>query len=255
MKKILLAAVVAATVLTACEKDKDKTANLYKGPEQAFHNGKSYAWIQTDKQGNPEKLGLTIDAAAYNSLPAEGEGHNHSNSLSLKFAQNGPSTLFTHVLLDWNPEGHEPEGVYDLPHFDFHFYLQSEAERQAIPVYEQAAAKFDNHPEAGYTPDSYIAIPGGVPQMGVHWVDLNSPEMKGEDFTQTFLYGSYDGKVTFYEPMITKAFIDQNPSFERSFPLPAKFKATGYYPTKMKIRKENGSVHITLENFVLKQAS
>jgi hypothetical protein len=29
--------------------------------------------------------------------------------------------------------------------------------------------------------------------MGVHWIDPKSPEFNGGKFTQTFIFGSYDG--------------------------------------------------------------
>ena len=32
---------------------------------------------------------------------------------------------FKWVLLNWTPHGHIPPGVYDTPHFDVHFYLDS----------------------------------------------------------------------------------------------------------------------------------
>ena len=66
---------------------------------------------------------------------------------------------------------------------------------------------------------------------------------------------SYDGKIVFYEPMITKAFLDANTSFERAVPTPAKFQKNGYYPTKMKIKKKSGTTEIVLDGFTYRQAS
>lgn len=91
--------------------------------------------------------------------------------------------------------------------------------------------------------------------MGAHWVDVTTPELNGQPFTQTFLYGSYNGKVAFYEPMITKAFIDANASFERTFGIPTKYKTSGYYPTKMRIVKADGATHFMLEGFVFRAQS
>jgi hypothetical protein len=145
--------------------------------------------------------------------------------------------------------------VYDKAHFDFHFYIQSEADRMAIPPYEVDSTKFVQYPAPGYMPSVYVPTPGGVPMMGAHWIDVNAPEINGQPFSQTFLYGSYAGAVTFYEPMITKAFIDANPSYTRSVPAPTKFKVAGYYPTRFRITREQGSLTITLEDFVYRQAS
>ena len=45
--------------------------------------------------------------------------------------------------------------------------------------------------------------------MGVHWID---PEVAGvrraRQFTQTFIYGSWNGRLIFAEPMITKALLE-----------------------------------------------
>jgi hypothetical protein len=115
-------------------------------------------------------------------------------------------------------------------------------------------AKIENLPSIDYVPANHIAGPG-VPMMGKHWIDVTSPELHGVPFTQTFLYGSYDGKVVFYEPMITLDFLKATTSFQRSIPQPAKYKTAGYYPTKMNIYKQAGNTNISLEGFVYQQAS
>jgi hypothetical protein len=117
------------------------------------------------------------------------------------------------------------------------------------------SSKFLLAPAPAYLPATYINPGGGVPQMGVHWIDVTSPELNGAPFTQTFIYGSYNNKVTFYEPMITEEFIKANSSFERSIPMPIKFQKTGYYPTKMKITKTGTVTNVSLEGFVLRSAS
>ena len=256
MKKILITMSAAIMMLASCKKDDHNYGGIFKSAEKNFQQGKAASWIQLDKNGQPEKIAITIDAAAMNSLdPGTGETGEDMNSVSIPLPQKASVTPFTHALIDWNPHGHEPAGIYDKPHFDFHFYMQSEAERLQIPLYQQDSSKFLNYPAPAYLPANYFNAGGGVPQMGCHWIDVTSPEIHGQPFTQTFLYGSYDGKVTFYEPMITKAFIDANSSFERSIPVPAKFKTAGYYPTKMELKTVQGAVTVVLENFVYRQAS
>jgi hypothetical protein len=255
MKKALLLLTVGFIALTSCKKDHDHPqARIFKGPVSQFQDGHAWTWYEVDGKNKPLRLGATIDAKAMSSLdPGDTEtpGHDHENMLSILFPVQAKDTVpFIHFGLDWNPHGHEPAGVYDKPHFDFHFYMISEESREAIPIYQEAQKKFDNFPDAVYMPQNYMAIPGGVPQMGAHWVDVTSPELNGQLFTQTFLMGSYDGKVIFYEPMITKAFILAHDSFEREVPKPAKVQKSGYYPTKMRLeRAADGSVSIILEEF------
>ena len=257
MKKILFTLSAAILLLASCKKDDHNYGGIFKSQEKNFQQGKVVTWVQLDKSGKPEKLAITIDAAAMNSLDPGNEGPDEGemNSLSIGFPNKAGVTPFTHALLEWNPHGHEPAGIYDKPHFDFHFYMQSEGERLQIPPYGVDSSKFLNFPAMDYLPANYFTIPGGVPEMGTHWVDVTSPELHGALFTQTFIYGTYDGKVTFYEPMMTKAFIDANSSFERPIPAPAKFKTAGYYPTKMTMSTTQGAVTVTLENFVYRQAS
>jgi hypothetical protein len=258
MKQILLAAITSLALLTSCKKDNEQIGKTYTGPEQTFQHGKAWTWVQLGDDQNPKRLAIAIDEAAMNSLDpgdSHNSGHNHTNAVSLQFHPDVNIGPFNHAFLDWNPHGHMPDGLYDKPHFDFHFYMISEANRLQIPPFEVDSSKFKIYPAQGLIPQQYIPIPGGVPQMGVHWADVTSPELNGQPFTQTFLYGSYDGQVAFYEPMITLDFIKANPSYQRNIPVPARFAKTGYYPTKIRIQKVNGITNIILEDFVYRQAS
>lgn len=257
MKGVFLLLAATTIGFTSCKKEGHK-GGIYKGPVSMFQHGSAWTWVELDSDNKPERIAISIDDAAMKSLDAgtggDGGDH-HKNGLSLKFHPKASKTPFTHALLDWNPHGHEPSGVYDKPHFDFHFYMISQEERLAIPAYQTDSTGFLGYPAPGYMPATYVPIPGGVPQMGVHWVDFTTPELNGQPFTQTFLYGSYNSKVAFYEPMITKAFIDANASFERTFGVPAKFKTSGYYPTKMRMVKADGVTHFILEDFVYRTQS
>ena len=49
--------------------------------------------------------------------------------------------------------------------------------------------------------------------------------------------------------MITQAFLTSTTYFERELPSPAKVSRTGYYPTKMRIEKNNNKVSVILSHF------
>jgi hypothetical protein len=264
MKKFFLA-LFASALLISCNKEDENLKNgIYKGKEVAIHHGKGWTWLQLDRNGKPERLAITLNEEVLNSVPVEDAnanhagGHTHGNNIILPLHAKASITPFKHVGLDWNPSGHEPAGVYTRPHFDFHFYMISETERLTIPIYETDSLKFKNYPAPAYFPPTYVPIPGGVPQMGAHWVDFTSPELDPVHpsiFTQTFIYGSYNGNVTFYEPMITLDFLKNTTVYERSIPQPAKFQQAGYYPTKLRVIKHNGLTEIILDGFVLRQQS
>jgi hypothetical protein len=142
-------------------------------------------------------------------------------------------TGFKVLQFDWNPQGHEPPGVYDLPHFDFHFYYISDAERLAIPANE-------TYPVAPqFLPAAYSQPGPTVPEMGGHALDLTGPEFNGGVFGQTFIYGYNRGQEIFLEPMLTKAYLEalssvarfniRQPSQYTISTLPALVPTTGEY--------------------------
>lgn len=194
------------------------------------------------RDGAPVELGIALSEDAMSGLPT----HHTPGGLELEpghmmFFETPPMpatnpTPFRSVLLGWNPGGHEPPGVYDVPHFDFHFFTEEESFWRAIdradPEFDAKAAR---HPSGAYAPEGYFAIPGGVPMMGTHWVDPSTPELNGQPFTKTLLFGSWDGKLTFVEPMITKAYLETRPDYAQPLPIPASDEA-GWRPGGYRIR-------------------
>jgi Domain of unknown function (DUF5602) len=194
-------------------------------------DGNARTYVLTEN-GAPVEIGVALSETALEGLAAggpHGEGeHEHfsvPHTLSMP-ADNATPIQF--VALDWNPEGHTPMGIYDKPHFDFHFHMISQAERDAIqptdPLYGEKAANF---PAPSMIPTGYADLAtlgqttpelAAVPLMGMHWVDTASPELGGVPFTETFIYGSWDGEIIFVEPMITKAFLETKPDFQRPLP-------------------------------------
>jgi hypothetical protein len=68
--------------------------------------------------------------------------------------------------------------------------------------------------------------------MGLHWADPSGPEFNGQAFGKTFIYGSYDGKFIFAEPMLTKAYLESKPAaIATPVKLPAQYAVSGYQPT------------------------
>lgn len=255
--------VIGTAVLGACERPSTAPSGEMRvayGPETALGGGTARTYLQT-ANGAPVELGIAFSEGALNQLPGHDtpggvhlpDGH-HMFEYVLALPEENP-TPFRHVLLDWNPGGHEPPGVYDLPHFDMHFYLLTVAERRAIDPADAAfGAKATHFPAAGQMPAGYTAIPGAVPFMGAHWVDPTSPELHGEAFTQTFIYGSWDGEMIFAEPMITREFLASKPQFEEALKVPEQFAEPGYYPAKYSIRWDEAAreYRVALGGFTLR---
>src|SRR5581483_238936 len=151
----------------------------------------------------PIEVGVEIPSAIMNKLPQE------MRMLNFDFPIQARDTPIQFMMLDWNPTGHEPVGIYDRPHFDFHFYIQDFDEVMMIDPGNCSGLACDDFVRARkpvptpFLPAGYIDQGMVAPMMGNHLVDPTAPEFHGKPFTRTFIYGSYDGQITFFEPMIT----------------------------------------------------
>jgi hypothetical protein len=251
------AAVVGARDSEAAELER---TSLY-GTSQPLGNGTMRTYVEL-VNGVPVEVGVALSERALENLPHGHhdpgaivfEGHHVMWEYSLEMPADNP-TPFQHVGLNWNLTGHEPAGIYDRPHFDFHFNLISDAERRTItpedPKFDEKAASY---PAPTHVPAGYTALPGAVPLMGAHWIDPTSPELNGQQFGQTFIYGTWDGELIFAEPMITKAFLDAKPDFTAEIPVPEQVDVPGYYPTRYGIRwdEQQKEYRVSLEGLVRK---
>lgn len=144
----------------------------------------------------------------------------------------------THFTMYWEPGGHPP-APFMQPHFDFHFYMVPTADRMAIDCKD--LSKPTELPATYALPD--IELPpdmakmlGGpaliglcVPQMGMH--SLPAAELDGtQPFTGDMVIGYYKAKPIFVEPMLTKAMLMEQRSFDLTIPtIPG---LVGPHPTK-----------------------
>jgi Domain of unknown function (DUF5602) len=207
-----------------------KGGTFYGAPVTMGH-GKARTFVKLDDNGKPTEYGVAMNEAAMTGLPGgDPNGHSHEYNYVLNLPTEAKELPVNHLEINWNPNGHEPEHIYTLPHFDFHFYTISQQERDGITAVGADTLKVMKIPEAQYAPAGYIQIPGGVPRMGSHWIDPTSPEFNGHAFTKTYIYGFYDGKMAFFEPMITKAYLESKPNATETVKMPQAFQKSGYYP-------------------------
>jgi len=245
----VLAVSLAAGAIAACSDSGTAPGNarLAYGPAQTLGGGTARTYTTFDETGKPASLGVALSEAALTNLPMTPlpGGGVAAATLDLALPQEAKSTGFDHVMLDWNPVGHEPVQIYTLPHFDFHFYTITDAAQMAMtPADPQFNAKLEVLPPEAYRPVGMIKLPGGVPMMGAHWADPTSPELlpapNTQTFTRTFLYGSYDGHFIFYEPMITRAHLESlkgvpGSSITSQIKVAPSVEHPGSYPTQYTI--------------------
>jgi len=187
--------------------------------------------------------------------------------LMLDFPDQASTTAFDHVMLNWNPQGHDPVVLFGKPHFDFHFDMVDMAAIQAVsPSDPNYAAKADRLPAAKYLPQDYVVPPGpsaaaqAVPGMGVHLVDSSDTSLVpgSYDFKQIIINGTWDGTYTFIEPMITREWLLTKPTLvQQALKQPQAYQKTGYYPTNYSVRFDEQAKEyvVTLAGMTRREAS
>ncbi|MES2523360.1 MAG: DUF5602 domain-containing protein [Gemmatimonadota bacterium] len=276
IRQTLLTAVAAASLATlaACGDDPASTGPDSKrvyGAAQNLGNGQVRTFLVRDDANKPVEIGVAFNEGAMEGLPAataamqhEGMSHETAHAVATELLLELPAghgTQYKLVELNWNPAGHEPEGIYTIPHFDFHFYNITKAERDQIdPTNAQYVTNARNAPDAQFARAFFLSAAVAanapaeavtVPRMGLHWVDTKSPELQGmvgnpagyKPFTATYIQGAWAGKFIFEEPMITRAHIlakktATDPTVrDQILPITAAAKASpaGYYPASYRI--------------------
>ncbi|HEU4643253.1 MAG TPA: DUF5602 domain-containing protein [Gemmatimonadaceae bacterium] len=254
--RALTLALLASSALAACRGasgDAPSASHTTYGRAVRVGNGTARTYV-TIAKGKSE-VGVALSEGALAGLPDEHarggvHAHGHTTFESVLELPAGNPTPFRHVLMNWNPRGHEPPRIYDTPHFDFHFYVIENAERLAIdPADPEFQRKAERKPDARWIPARYVMpAPLAFARMGVHWVDTTSAELTGQPFTRTMIYGSWDGKVIFAEPMITKAYLETKPQFSATLPAPPRGRVDGFYPEGYSVRwdAERGEYRVAL---------
>ncbi|HJQ62355.1 MAG TPA: hypothetical protein VJ834_05800 [Burkholderiales bacterium] len=255
---------------------------------QKLGKGKAWVYVAVDAKGSPLALGVSLDKAALDDLPKE------HNMKSRCFDKNKNGKIdageclgdyelifmlpqgeaakavspFKWVGLNWNPHGHGKPAPppWAEPHFDFHFYI---SEREAVKQLRPGSCgelidcedfkRARKAVPAKYVHRDHIDVGAAVPDMGNHLVNSKAPELAkgGPKFTHTFIFGAYDGHITFYEPMITRAYLASAPKMCERIKQPAAWALAGSYPTKYCIRysDRSGRYTVSLEGFVERTAN
>jgi hypothetical protein len=286
--RLVLLGLGALVVLSGCAspgRSPDQVPGRIPGWRSALGKGTVSSYAEFTPAGAPRALGVAFSEGALEGLPTAGsDGHHcfdrnkdgavdpateclHQYELVLPLpdvvARRG-DIPFTWVLLNWNPVGHIPPGVYDVPHFDVHFFMEPIANVLAIAPgpcgpefircdhFEVARRPLP----ANYMHPDFKDVEAAVPAMGNHLVDLTGPEFNKQPFTRTWIYGAYDGKVTFYEEMVTRAFLLSKPSTCFPIKTPAAVGRSGFYPTLSCLRHDarTGEYTVSMEGFSFREA-
>jgi hypothetical protein len=279
-------AVGAAAAIVSSASVPIAAAQRTQGSDIGLGNGQVSTYAEFQADGTPRAIGVAFSAGVLDGLPSEHSDRHHC------FDQNGDGMVtrpdecssthefviplpdavatrsdipFSWVLLNWNPVGHIPPGVYDTPHFDVHFYMAPIADVFAIAG-GPCGPEFVNCEDfetarmpvaANFMHPDFSNVDAVVPAMGNHLIDLSGPEFSGQPFTNTWIYGTYGGHVTFYEGMMTLAYLRSRPDGCSPIKTPPAVEVAGFYPTQYCVRYQASSDQYTvsLEAFVRREAS
>ena len=263
---ITLAALAVGAAAASWPSKWDDEARVLDGPTAVVGNGTARLFVERGSDGKPSAIGIALSEGALAGLST------HMNSTSRCFDKNGDGTLahgeclgddqvnlelpagteklglpFRWAMVNWNPEGHMHPAppVWSAAHFDFHFYIATRATIDAIrpgpcaEIIDCEDFKRASMPlPVDQVPEGHIDVGAAVAAMGNHLVDSKDPELADPSlgFSSTFIYGTYDGRMIFLEPMVSHAFLASKP--DRCTPVRwAKTVAeTGYYPTRYCVR-------------------
>jgi hypothetical protein len=262
------------------------TVERIEGGYADVGTGRISTYAEMEARGGPRAIGVSFSSSFVNAPPTSHSDERrcadrnkdgvvdrpaecsmwHEWAVPLpEDAANRPDVPFKWALVNWNPVGHIPPGVYDLPHFDVHFYLEPKEQVFAIepgpcgPEFVRCD-QFDQakQPVPGnYIHPDYKDVDAIAPAMGNHLIDLTSPEFEGQRFTRTWIFGIYGGRITFYEEMLTRDYILSKPDRCNPIKTAAAVDRAGYYPTVSCVRYDaaRDAYNVSMEEFVLRERS
>lgn len=287
--RALLALLSVTTILTGCaSRDRDPGAGPARllGAQTAIGSGTVSSYAELTRQGEPAAVGIAFSPTALSGLPTGAPHWHHCVDrnrdgvvdqateclhtfeyvipLPDAVARRGDMP-FKWVLLNWNPMGHIPPGIYDVPHFDVHFFIEPIADVFALQAgpcgvefirCDQFEAGKQPIP-SNYVPTDFKGVDAVVPAMGNHLIDLTGPEFNKQPFTRSWIFGVYGGKVTFWEEMVSHAFLLSKPNGCNSIKAPKAVATSGFYPTVSCLRHSasTGETTVSMESFVFRAAS
>jgi hypothetical protein len=285
-----IAAMLACVLASAACNQSARPASAGPAAAERLEGGSAEVGISTYAEmtsgGAPKSIGVAFRAAFMNAPPASHSDerrcadrnkdgvverpaecnmwHEWAMPLPAGAAQRD-EVPFKWALVNWNPMGHIPPGVYDLPHFDVHFYLEPMERVLAIepgpcgPEFVRCDQfEVAKKPVASnYIHSDYKDVDAVAPAMGNHLIDLTSAEFNGQRFTRSWIFGVYDGRITFYEEMLSREYLLSKPDRCHPIKSPAAVDRAGYYPTVSCVRYDaaRDAYNVSMEEFVRRQRS
>jgi Domain of unknown function (DUF5602) len=222
------------------------------GNSQPLGNGFVRSIVTLDNNGNPLEIGVAFTPGAL-SLPT-GDVPDVVTQLSLPLEAS--ATAFNHIELTYRPNavpGNPP--AFGVPRFGIDFFLLSSQERALIcpnpdttgsvpTCVGDELAQVLKTPDPGLVPEGLLPTGVAEPKIGTRYFDpdIAFPIASGQQpFNSVYDYGFFDGKLSFMDVAVTKAFLETKPTVTNPIKLPASYFESGYYPTAYKVTYDASS--------------
>lgn len=253
--RIFAAGLVASLFIMGCGSDGTGPGgnSIVNGDAGIMGESKIQTWAELDDAGAVIRVGVTAGASGLDNLT--GEDH-----LVLAFPDAVQSqTFFNHMGFDFSDHGHGPP-PYLLPHFDLHFYGVDVASAGEVDCIDEPlpegleagvpAMGLETVPDWYLIPSTALEPEGScVPAMGVHALDVRSPELQDdpEMFTRTLIIGYQNAEITFIEPMVTQAHLAERSEWAWDVPRPTVLGRSVLWPATFKASFDADTDTYTLE--------
>lgn len=245
----LIPIVFAGTLLAACSSAPNVQTEW--GEPVSIGKGQARTFVSLKRSKEPVAIGVRFDARTL-----EGLSPHEMTETVLRFPASVKATPFDHFTFNWNPHGHLPPKIYDVAHFDFHFYTITEQARDEIKPGQCTTAQDGRIPNppgsvpvtcevfdqamqplpAEMRPPDFKLVPALAPNMGNHLIDFTAPEFNGQPFSHTYIWGVYSGSLIFFEPMVTTDFLRKRENVCEAIKGPKAMPEAGWYPTRYCVR-------------------
>jgi hypothetical protein len=232
--------------------------------------------------GSPQMIGVTISERAMQTLPTKPR-HDANTCFDL----NGNDEIdpiaecagghervlwfprihglpFQWMMFNWQPTGHGPPHVFDVPHIDLHYFIQDYEARNLIRtgpcgllVNCKDFARSQLPVPDPFRPDGFGA-PGAAGRMGNHIADTQAPPFTPGPLTQAFAYGTYDAHISFWEPVIAESWLTGEKPQNSCLTIrwAPEVELSAYYPHRAcaSYRRAEADYLLTLEDFEYRRA-
>ncbi len=252
------------------------------GDRISFAKGNVQTYMQINPDGTPYAYGITFPESTLEDLPGKDQPNDFQNCFDadengiisekecvgghfrfLFYPKNKLKNPIQWSSFSYHPIGRLPPGIFDVPLFEFRSNLKDFFETNSIKLgpcpglinCEDYALAAKEVPEK-YLPKGYTSINIIEGKVGNLLVNTYGSEFDPKKkFRNSFILGSFNGKISFFEVMVSLDVLNEKKSGCLPIMQAESYEQIGYYPTKycIKFWEEKKQFFVSLESFVRKR--